>query len=88
MVMSFGLANLAHIRLWLCPANSRSSHPKVNWRRLSGMRGKFVHRYFGMDWDIIEDVINNELPGLRSGNAVVVQDGRNLARRSKDSRQA
>jgi uncharacterized protein with HEPN domain len=26
-----------------------------------GMRDKLVHHYFGVDWEIVEDVLKNEL---------------------------
>jgi uncharacterized protein with HEPN domain len=44
----------------------KKTHPDVDWRRITGKRAKLVHRYFDVDWEIIEDVINNDLPGLRS----------------------
>jgi uncharacterized protein with HEPN domain len=30
------------------------------------MRNKLVHHYFGVDWDIVDDVLKNELPEIRS----------------------
>ena len=44
----------------------KKAHPVVEWKRMAGMRDKLVHHYFGIDWEIVEDVLKNELPGLRS----------------------
>ncbi len=46
--------------------NFKKAHPVVEWKRMTGMRDKLVHHYFGVDWEIIEDVLKNELPELRS----------------------
>ena len=40
-------------------------HPEVPWRQMTGLRNKLVHHYFGVDWEIVADVLKNELPGLR-----------------------
>jgi len=32
---------------------------------MTGMRNKLVHHYFGVDWEIVDDVLKNELPDLR-----------------------
>jgi uncharacterized protein with HEPN domain len=41
-------------------------HPEIPWRQMTGMRNKLVHHYFGVDWEIVDDVLKNELPDLRS----------------------
>lgn len=38
------------------------------------MRNKLVHHYFGVDWEIEDDVLKNELPGLRSSIVRVLSD--------------
>lgn len=44
----------------------KMAHPEIPWRQMTGMRNKLVHRYFGVDWEIVDDVLKNELPDLRS----------------------
>ena len=48
------------------PMISRDFRPAVEWKRMTGMRDKLIHHYFGIDWEIVEDVLKNELPELRS----------------------
>ncbi len=45
--------------------NLRRAHPEIPWRQMTGMRNKLVHHYFGVDWEIVDDVLKNELPDLR-----------------------
>jgi uncharacterized protein with HEPN domain len=44
----------------------KRAHPEIPWRQMTGMRNKLVHHYFGVDWEIVDDVLKNELPDLRS----------------------
>jgi uncharacterized protein with HEPN domain len=43
----------------------KKAHPEIPWRQMTGMRNKLVHHYFGVDWEIVDDVLKNELPDLR-----------------------
>ena len=42
----------------------RNKLPQVDWRKASGLRDMLSHVYFGIDNDILWDVIQNKVPHL------------------------
>ena len=42
----------------------RSCHPQIEWKKMAGTRDRVIHHYFGVDYDIIWDIIENKLPDL------------------------
>ncbi|MGE0132256.1 MAG: DUF86 domain-containing protein [Blastocatellales bacterium] len=46
------------------PDDVRASYPEVEWKRIAGLRDILIHRYFGIDQDIIWDILQNKLPTL------------------------
>ena len=48
------------------PDGFKQLHPEVDWRRLTGMRDKIIHHYFGVNWEIVWDVVMNRLPELKA----------------------
>ncbi len=43
----------------------KKMHKEIEWKKLSGLRDKIIHVYFGVNWDIVWDVIRNRLPDLK-----------------------
>lgn len=47
------------------PKDFLSSHPEVEWRRITGLRHRIVHGYFGVDYEIIWQITQKELSKLK-----------------------
>jgi uncharacterized protein with HEPN domain len=48
------------------PAPLQQKYPAVEWRAMAGMRDRLIHAYFGVDYDIVWDVIMNKIDALDS----------------------
>jgi len=46
------------------PAAIREQAPDIEWTKIAGLRDVLIHAYFGVDLDIVWDVVTNKVPGL------------------------
>jgi uncharacterized protein with HEPN domain len=47
------------------PDEIKASYPDIQWRVIAGMRDRLTHGYFGIDYEIVWDVVGNRLIDLR-----------------------
>ncbi len=47
------------------PANIRKKSSDIEWKKISGLRDILAHEYFGVDMEILWDIITNKLPNLK-----------------------
>ncbi|MEW6534565.1 MAG: DUF86 domain-containing protein [Candidatus Auribacterota bacterium] len=43
----------------------RAEHNNIEWRKIAGLRDILIHEYFGIDHEIVWDVIRNKIPQLK-----------------------
>ena len=43
----------------------KRKNSEIEWKKVAGLRDKIVHYYFGVNWDILWDVIEHKLPELK-----------------------
>ncbi|ARV58150.1 hypothetical protein BZZ01_05435 [Nostocales cyanobacterium HT-58-2] len=48
------------------PDSLRQKYTTIEWRAIAGMRDRLIHNYFGVDYDIVWDVVTNKVPELDS----------------------
>lgn len=46
------------------PEEFKSSHPGINWRRIIGFRNRIIHEYFGIDYEILWKIKQENIPEL------------------------
>jgi uncharacterized protein with HEPN domain len=46
------------------PDEIRSKYPGIEWKKIAGLRDILIHEYFGINVEIIWDILQKKLPAL------------------------
>ena len=46
------------------PDGIKKKYPQIEWRKIAGLRDILIHEYFGVDTDVLWDIVKNKIPSL------------------------
>ncbi|MHA1130664.1 MAG: HepT-like ribonuclease domain-containing protein [Candidatus Helarchaeota archaeon] len=49
----------------MIPVEIKDKNKQIEWRKISGMRDRLIHHYFGVDYTLVWDVLRNKIPQLK-----------------------
>lgn len=59
------------------PDDLKQKYTQIEWRAMAGMRDRLIHGYFGIDYDIVWDVVTNKIPQLQQEVEEILRDEQN-----------
>ncbi len=55
------------------PADFKRKNQQIEWREIADMRNKLIHEYFGVDEDLVWEVVNKDIPKLKKQIAELLE---------------
>ena len=55
------------------PGDFRERHTTVDWRAMAAMRDRLIHGYFGIDYELVWDVVQHRIPELRVNITAILE---------------
>jgi len=56
------------------PEFIKDKYPEVEWKDIAGMRDRLIHGYFGVDYYIVWDTIESDIPILINSISRILDD--------------
>lgn len=60
------------------PLQFREENPKIQWSEMAGMRDVLIHNYFGVDYDLVWNVVTIDIPELQMELEIIIKTNINL----------
>ncbi len=55
------------------PQDIRDKYPFIEWRKIADLRNILAHEYFGIDYEIMWEIIKDKLPDLQKGIKTILE---------------
>jgi uncharacterized protein with HEPN domain len=55
------------------PQEIRDKYPFIEWRKIADFRNILAHEYFGIDYEIMWQIIKDKLPDLQKGIQTILE---------------
>ena len=52
----------------------KAKYPHIEWKKMAGTRNRLIHDYFGVDYDIVWDIIQTKLSDLQYNIADILKE--------------
>ena len=56
------------------PMGFQVKHPEVEWKKMAGLRDILIHEYFGVDVEIVWDIVCHKIPSLEKRIHKILMD--------------
>ncbi|MCK4357384.1 MAG: DUF86 domain-containing protein [Candidatus Cloacimonetes bacterium] len=54
--------------------NIKNKAPEIHWRDIKDLRNLLIHEYFGVDLEILWDIVNNDIPIIHKAIKTILSD--------------
>ena len=59
------------------PAGFRKKYSFIEWKKIAGLRDILIHEYFGIDYELLWDIVKNKIPELKVQITKIVEELKN-----------
>lgn len=49
-------------------------YPLIDWFKITGLRNRLIHEYFGIDYDIVWQVLETEIAPLKESIEIIIRN--------------
>ena len=55
------------------PSDFKKRYPDIPWKKIAGLRDKLIHGYFGIDLELIWEIVKKDLPPFKEQIEKIIQ---------------